>query len=55
MTCGPFYRPFLLPTGGWEEVQDLGAHRTLAPFCLCGHRLVTQLLWALVSFFVNWR
>ena len=55
MTCGPFYLPFLLPTGGWEEVQDLGAHRTPAPLCLCGHRLVTQLLWALVSFFVNWR
>ena len=25
MTCDPFYRPFLLPSGGWGEVQDLGA------------------------------
>lgn len=55
MTCDPFYHPFLLPSGGWEEVQDLGTHRTPAPFCLCGLRLVTQLLWALVSSFANWR
>lgn len=55
MTCDPFYRPFLLPSGGWEKVQDLGAPRTPAPLCLCDHRLVTQLFWALVSSFVNWR
>ena len=55
MTCDPFYCPFFLPSGGWEKVQDLGAPRTPAPLCLCDHRLVTQLFWALVSSFVNWR
>ena len=43
------------PVVGREKVQDLGAPRTPAPLCLCDHRLVTQLFWALVSSFVNWR